>query len=244
MSRLKRILRGHAGKKATKARILNEAVNFEKRCIFIAVPKTGTMSVRVQLRQDGVPLIPNPHLSIMQVRDSLYTFLLFQSLGKNRSFPSASVPSDESIRQEAERVFSEFFKFSAVRNPWARAVSLYSRRAAVQTKDEMSFEAFCAEHVYASDTCLHPTLFRNQFDWLCDEDGVCVMDYVYRLEDFSRAVQDIAEMTDGRVVLERRVANRNPDSGSEAYRDLYNDDTRRLIAQRFEKDIDYFKYTF
>lgn len=26
--------------------ILNEAVNFERECIFIAVPKTGTMSIR------------------------------------------------------------------------------------------------------------------------------------------------------------------------------------------------------
>ncbi len=44
--------------------ILNEAVNFEKQCIFIAVPKTGTTSVRVQIGQQGTPLIPNPHLDI------------------------------------------------------------------------------------------------------------------------------------------------------------------------------------
>ncbi len=30
--------------------ILNEAVNFEKSCIFIAVPKTGTTSVRCNRR--------------------------------------------------------------------------------------------------------------------------------------------------------------------------------------------------
>ena len=32
----------------------NEAINFEKEVIFIAIPKTGTSSVRKQLFQEGI----------------------------------------------------------------------------------------------------------------------------------------------------------------------------------------------
>ena len=224
--------------------ILNEAVNFEKQCVFIAVPKTGTTSVRSQLRQRGIPLIANPHLNIVQVRDSLYVYLLKITLGGNITFPTESISEDVDLRAEANEIFNIFFKFSAVRNPWARAVSLYSRREGVQMRDKLTFEAFCNKHFYASDTCVHPTLHKNQIDWLCDENGQCIMDYVYKLENFVEAIKEIEERTDGKIKLVNRKANKNPESHSQSYREFYTDKTRKVIADRFQKDIDYFKYSF
>jgi len=224
--------------------VLNEAVNFEKQCIYIAVPKTGTTSVRTQLKQHGTPLIKNPHLNIVQVRDSLYVYFLMQALENNKAFPTEAVLSDSDIRIKSRATFDTFFKFSAVRNPWARATSLYSRREGVKTIDKISFKEFCRNHIYASDTCCHPTLHQNQLDWMCDENGLCIMDYVYRLEDFNQAVNEISERTNGRVMLERKNTNRNPNSDSRSYREIYTEETKRMIAMRFEKDIDTFKYTF
>ena len=224
--------------------VFNESVNFEKQCIFIAIPKTGTTSVRSQLRQEGDAFIPNPHLDIVQVRDALYVFFLANALGRNRTFPTASVPTDAELRGKAADVFQTFFKFSAVRNPWARAVSLYARREGVPVSDRLSFEAFCRQHFHASDTCRQPTLHRNQLDWLCDEDGRLAVDYVYRLEDFEEAIGEIERRTRGRVTLARRTENRNPASRSLSYRDVHTQETREIIAKRFEKDIDYFRYAF
>lgn len=224
--------------------ILNEAVNFDKQCIFIAVPKTGTTTVRSQLRQQGHALIGNPHLNIVQVRDSLYVYFLIRALGRNESFPSESIPADADLRAQAKEVFSAFFKFSAVRNPWARAVSLYSRREGVKTLDQISFEEFCEKHFYASDTCRHPTLHHNQLDWLCDENGQCIMDYIYKIEDFDNAISEIADRTNGRIKLANKSENVNPRSLSKKYRERYTEKTKKIIASRFEKDIDYFRYTF
>ncbi|MEL7355045.1 MAG: sulfotransferase family 2 domain-containing protein [Cyanobacteria bacterium J06560_6] len=234
----------HSETPAIQPQIFNEAVNFDKQCIFIAVPKTGTTSIRSQLRQQGTPLIEQPHLNIVQVRDSLYVFFLKQSIGQNKSFPSESVPSDKDIRVKSREIFCTFFKFSTVRNPWVRAASMYSRREGVRVRDEISFEEFCQKHFYASDTCQHPTLHRNQLDWLCDESGQLVMDYVYKLEKFDQAIHEIAERTNGRIQLVREEANRNPNSLSHSYKELYTEESRKIIARRFEKDIDYFKYTF
>lgn len=225
--------------------MLNEAINFEKKCIFVAVPKTGSTSVRSQLRyRGGACLIPNPHLSIIQIRDSLYTYFLINSLGQNSTFPSREVPADAEIRIHAKQVFESFFKFAAVRNPWARAVSLYSRREGVRLSDRMSFQDFCVDHYYASDTCRHPTLHRNQLDWLIDENGASLMDYTYKLEEFATAIKDIARMTDQRIRLSASPENVNPMSLSSAYRDLYTPEARGLIARRFERDIEYFGYCF
>lgn len=224
--------------------VLNEAVNMDKRVIFIAVPKTGSTSVRDQLREDGIALIPNPHLDIRQVRDALYLYFLRTSLGGNKEFPSRGTPSDDELREKARQTFESFFKFSSVRNPWARAVSLYFRREGVQASDQMSFDTFCEQHIYASDTCEHPTLHASQLDWLCDESGQVIMDYVFKVEEFQKAIDDIRERTDGRLKLTYRESNTNPQSRSASYRDLYSEKTRKMIAKRFEKDIDYFRYAF
>ena len=248
MRQLKRLIRKFIGNtpnaQGSEPLILNEAVNFGKRCIFIAVPKTGTTSVRNQLRQQGAPLIANPHLNIMQVRDSLYVYFLKRALGNNKTFPTEPIPGDADLRAQANEVFNTYFKFSAVRNPWARAISLYFRREGVQLKDKISFDEFCEDHLYASDTCCQPTVHKNQIDWLCNENGQCVMDYVYKLENFAEAIKDIEELTDGRLKITNKNENNNPKSPSREYRMLYTENTKKIIAKRFEKDIDYFEYTF
>ena len=180
----------------------------------------------------------------MQVRDSIYTYLLKEALGGNRAFPTKGVPSDQELRRASKEIFSSFFKFSAVRNPWARTVTLFMRREGIQLAKSMSFEDFCDQLTCASDTCVHPTLHYNQLDWLCDESGHCLMDYVYKVEELNIAVHEIRKRTQGRVILKAMKRNCNPDSSSARYRDLYSDHTKQLIAERFAKDIEYFKYTF
>jgi len=224
--------------------IVNEAVNFEKEVIFVAIPKTGSTTIRTQLSQEGTPLIKNPHLNIVQIRTLIYVHMLKENLGTNTTFPNGNIESDTALRAKADRIFNTYFKFSAVRNPWARAVSLYKRREGIQLRDKMTFDEFCDGHMNASDTCRQPTQHVNQYDWLSDENGKMLMDYVYKLEDFETAIHDIKKLTNGRLILKNLNLNQNPNSNSIDYRDYYNDQTRKTIEKRFEKDIDYFKFTF
>jgi len=228
----------------SKQLIINEAINFLKEVIFIAIPKTGTTTVRKQLRQEGKPLIKNPHLNILQVRDLIYAYLLKEYLGTNQTYPNTERQSDSDLREEAKKIFENYFKFSAVRNPWARTVSLYFRREGISSNHKMSFEDFCKNHIYASDTCRQPTLHNNQYDWISSDEGDLLVDYVYKVEEFERAIHEIKEMTNGRLVLKNQKQNKNPTSKSSDYRNMYNGETKNLIAKRFEKDIDYFKYSF
>ena len=223
---------------------VNEAVNIDKELIFVAVPKTGTTSVRKQLRQKGKPFLPYPHLNILQIRTAIDLFFVAINLCKNKSFPNTKVKSNEQIKLEAEKFFKKSFKFASVRNPWERAVSLYSRKEGVQVSKNISFEEFIEHHFYASNTYAIPSLHKNQFDWLSDENGELLMDYVFRLEDFSQAIKEIESRTSGRIVLQERIENKNSDSRSSGYQEIYNSNTKNIIAKRFEKDIDFFKFKF
>ena len=224
--------------------IVNEAVHLEKNWIFIAIPKTGTTSIRTQLKQKGVPLIPNPHLNILQVRDAINFFFLTKNLAVNKTFPSEKVKTYSQIKDESKIFFSNAFKFASVRNPWERAVSLFYRKEGVRNQQSLSFDSFIENHFFASDTCVHPTLHKNQFDWISDENEKILLDYIFKLENFSKAVRDINERTNGLIRLQDTVANKNRSSRSSEYRDLYSDKTKKMIAQRFEKDIDSFQFTF
>lgn len=224
--------------------MVNQAVNFDLESIFIAVPKTGTTSVRSQMTQVGKPIMHQPHLNIMQVRQLIYVYHLKTTIGRNFSFPNPDWPTDQDLWKKTDELIANFFKFSAVRNPWARAVSLYFRHEGQEVKDLMSFESFIEQHTNMSDTSPNPTRHQNQLDWLCDEKGNNMMDYTYKVEDFDQAIQDIREMSNGRIVLKNVQRNKNPQSKSQNYRQMYNDRTKQLIAKHFEKDIDTFKYVF
>jgi hypothetical protein len=223
---------------------VNDAVNLELEAIFIAIPKTGTTTVRNQIAPRPPYLVPFPHLNILQVRDSLYLHFLMNALNKNRRFPTKAVLSDADVRAQALATFQNFFKFSSVRNPWARAVSLYFRNEGVKVSQRVSFEEFCDRHLFASDTCLNPTLHRNQIDWITDETGAIAVDYFYKIEEFEKRIPEIRERSGGRLDLRPLQSNVNLRSTSRTYPDLYNDRTRKLIGTRFEKDIDTFGYTF
>jgi hypothetical protein len=223
---------------------INEAVNLDLGVLFVAIPKTGTTSIRDQLRPRGLMLCPFGHLDIRQIRDLFYPFHLIRSLDSNRSFPTEGVKSDDEVRAEAAAQFDGLFKFASVRNPWARAVSLYHRGEGIRRAGDLSFEQFCERHLYASDTCRKPTLHANQIDWLTDEEGRIAVDHVVRIEELATELDTLRETSGGRVRLEALQRNVNPRSTASRYRDIYTDRTRKLIAARFERDIDAFGYVF
>lgn len=236
-----------SGKKPEEEPLLfNQAVNFDKRAIFIAVPKTGTTSIRRQLTLRGPKFIKNPHLTAMQVRDGLYSYFLHQYLDRNRSFPTETdkVLSDAEIRRLAADTFDGFFKFASVRNPWARTLSLFQRGEGVQVSGDMDFDRFCTQLRHASDTCSRPSRVDNQLDWMTDEDGTLLVDYVLRLEEHDAGIRQINEMTDGRLGLRPQHLNRNPKATTETYRDAYSPQARRHVAELFARDIEYFGYEF
>ena len=56
---------------------------------------------------------------------------------------------------------------------------IFAKEEGIKVSDFLSFDEFVKNHFYASDTCVHPTLHRNQIDWLCDENGMVLMDYIF-----------------------------------------------------------------
>ena len=221
----------------------NEAVNFDLNCIFIAVPKTGTTTVRSQVRSLGPFMIDNPHLSLAQIQSILYPYILKCNLGRNCNFPTPrELATDREVREDAIELFSTMFKFGSVRNPWARMFSMYRRKEGVQVSSQIPFSEFINNIQYASDTCLHPLKMASQLDWFRDKKGKIAMDYIFKLEEIEKAIEQIEEMSNGRITIQNKKKNVNPQSAS--YKDAYTQKEVKIVERLFQEEIEYLGYTF
>jgi hypothetical protein len=141
-----------------------------------------------------------------------------------------------------EEKFRTYFKFGFVRNPWDRAVSLYERKEGLQMKPLMSFEQFIDWMKYASCTCVHPVPHRYQLDWFVNPHGDVIVDFIGRYESLAADWAKLAERlgVPGAALPRLNVnVTRNRD-----YTTYYSERTRRIVAERFAVDIEYFGYHF
>jgi len=138
------------------------------------------------------------------------------------------------------------FKFSFVRNPWDRAVSLYFylKKVGFIHKNK-KFRTFLYE---IEDDALPPIgLFHSkalsqcnkQLDWITDEKGRVFVDFVGRYEniesDFSRVCEELS--------IERQLPRRNITAHSH-YTRHYDQESRKIVERVYAGDIDYFGYKF
>jgi chondroitin 4-sulfotransferase 11 len=147
------------------------------------------------------------------------------------------------------------FKFSFVRNPWDRLVSWWSmidngRKTTAQPPNRFfgyvldrasTFEEFltrCTDEVLDPDG--RKAIFRNQIDYLLDDDGKVLVDYVGRFERLQQDF-DVISRRLGRasVALPRHNASQHA-----AYRGYYTPALAALVAERYARDIAHFGYRF
>lgn len=124
------------------------------------------------------------------------------------------------------------FKFCFVRNPWDKMVSLYNFRKQKHGLDPtISFEDFCRNPVGNA---------RTQLSWITNTAGNVSVDFIGR---FERLEQDFAKLCDLIGIKNIQLGHENSTKRG-PYTDYYNDQTRELVAERYQGDIEYFGYRF
>jgi len=143
--------------------------------------------------------------------------------------------------------FESLFKFAFVRNPWDLQVSSFHhiRRERPQyLGGHEDFEDFLRwkldpqrAYQYHVDTSI-----ELQSDYLIDLRGNVIVDFIGRYErleeDFSEACRRI-RIPEPALPHQRRAIDRKKD-----YRSYYNDETARLVADHFRRDVEILGYTF
>lgn len=195
-------------------------VSHRARCIFVHIQKTGGASIESALRDSdpGIGAAAHDgrrHMSAREMRD---------------------LAGPEQWRG--------YFKFAFVRNPWDRLVSWY--HMCVQVPVPNRFASFVREHartfddfVTSATTGPGERTTRNQLDYLTDDRGEVIVDFIGRYEALHEDFAAVQRRLGLAVALPH--VNRSVHGGYLAY---YSDATRDIVASRFDRDIRYFGYDF
>lgn len=148
-------------------------------------------------------------------------------------------------REMGAEVWADKFTFAFVRNPWDRVVSQYSYRHRTGQEEhvgrDLSFDAW-VRAVYGEQekpVGANDVLFLPQSDWVTDEAGEYLVDFVGRFERFEDDFQHVCD----RIGVTKSLPHKNKSSRGH-YRTYYTDETAGIVARYFAEDIDRFDYSF
>jgi len=203
-------------------------ISHRLRCIFFAIPKTGTHSVRQALRRhmaeddlEQVGLFVQKRFPFEQLKDVRHGHL--------------------SVRQIAPvigpEIFGSYFKFGFVRNPYARFVSY----CAFMGRETGHFEQAPREFMHWILFRERPDghiLFRPQHEFLIGEDGALAVDFVGRNETMQASYDAVC----ARLAIDSETLGRVNPSKHGAWLDYYDQTLLEGVADYYRRDFELFNY--
>ncbi len=217
-------------------------ISNEHRCIFIHIPKCAGTSVERYLGHfDTLRPGVQDHRTVRDLEPLGMTQLKALGDVENRaSLLRRGKLLLKGTRGASQQDWEQYFKFTIVRNPWARLFSWYENVLRSETHQQrFGVSPDCTLPDFIEN---HPDQWalRSQLFWITDAKGNNPLDFVGRFEqlstDFNR-VRDQLQIDDG--PLPELVAG-----SGRRYTDHYDDRTRKIVAERYREEIEYFGYEF
>jgi hypothetical protein len=220
-------------------------------CLFVHIPKSAGQSIE-QFFVDrlGLDWDRDREQLLLQANDD-------RSRGTEKlaHLSAAEYVGDGYLEQEE---FDRLFKFSFVRNPWARIVSEYRYRNYFHHRSFSDFVLNKLPQPGWDDKYRH---VMPQHDMLHDRDGRLLVDFVGRFESLQADFDTVCERLgiDNPELphrnpsnkrsrnLKRRFRNvlfRNGEQHTSRYTDFYDDETRAAVNHLYQRDIETFGYRF
>lgn len=136
-----------------------------------------------------------------------------------------------------QAAFDEAFKFTFVRNPWDWQVSNYAY--ALQTPAHSQHEAIKSLGSFEE-------YIRYQYDqrapsqssFVYDDDGESLIDFVGRFENLQEDFQTICTT----IGVDAKLPHVNVSKRGRDWRSYYTDQSRHLVEELFQRDIELFGY--
>ncbi|WP_238946762.1 sulfotransferase family 2 domain-containing protein [Seongchinamella unica] len=151
----------------------------------------------------------------------------------------------EKYRQLGAAAWARKFTFTIVRNPWDKVVSHYHYRVRTNQTglgDRPIPFAEWLQRVYIDRDPFYfdqPRMFMPQKQWLVDESGEMLVEFIGRFENLQQDFDSICQ----RLQVEASLGHAKPSSRG-SYRDYYDAESEALVREYFAQDIELFGYAF
>jgi len=189
-------------------------ISHTHKCIFIHIRKTAGISIR----------------NVIGECDGTHDGLHFH----NHLYHHKNILS--------KQLYSEYFKFTFVRNPWDLRVSLYRYLAKgghgslTRYARQLSFSNWIKR--YSDRVNVNTThVGRTQTSYI---EPLKDMDFIGKFENLQ---EDFNIVCDKIGIPNQKLPHKNK-TKHKHYTEYYDDETRSIVAEKYAKDIEYFGYEF
>ncbi|WP_282167890.1 sulfotransferase family 2 domain-containing protein [Shewanella japonica] len=204
-------------------------ISIEHKCIFVHIPKNAGTSIESVIWPEE------------RSESQLWMGFVDKYHNKYQTGGLQHLLAKQ-IRQEVgEQIFSDFFKFTIVRNPWDKAVSQFSymsKRKDLREFCRLSDSADFKTYLQAITKVKH-VQWMPQVDFILDDEGNPLVDFIGRFESLDIDVSKIFNKLNITSTLPH-INQGNRDS----YHQFYDEESKGMVAELFSKDIAYFNYQF
>jgi len=224
-------------------------ISHSKQFVFVHIYKTGGTSIRNCLIKYGTMRQRIFH----EFKPTRKLILLLNRTVLNHRWSDEDFKTFLGIHNHAlareikeymgEELFNQYFTFSVVRNPWDWQLSLYffSKRINWNTKYYESSNKFNFKDYLKFHLDNQPPLL---LDFVTDLEGNIIVDKICKVENIDQDFKEILEklgMDSSKIVVPQKNVSSNRERD---YRIKYDQESADLVGDYFQKDVDYFKYSF
>jgi hypothetical protein len=198
-------------------------ISFQKRFLFVHIPKTAGNSIQSALRDYSEDQL----VALRKEQDGIERFGLRNPKYKIKKHSTLAEYCDALANED----FRDLYKFTCVRNPWDRMVSYYfTPTQAPERWDRKKFREIISKAVSVADYLrLDPG----------EQDPFANVDYIMRFENLAEDFRTLC----GKVGISAATLPRYNRSNREHYSKYYDDELRELVRTQFAAEIERFGYT-
>lgn len=150
------------------------------------------------------------------------------------------------IKYAGQKKWDKVYKFTVVRNPWAKVASQYKFRTKTNKSKlgdkPLTFNEWVNKVFVEKDKFYYgvrPLLYAPQVEWLKNRNGKIDMNKILRFENLNEGFKEVANI----IGIESNLPHLNSTKKSN-YQDFYDKETKKIIADWFKEDIETFGYKF
>jgi Sulfotransferase family len=199
-------------------------ISFQKRFLFVHIPKTAGNSIQSVLRdysEDELVALRNEQDGVERfgLRNPKYKIKKHSTLAEYRD-------------ALGETEFGNLYKFTCVRNPWDRMISYYF--TPTQQKEPWDRKKFGKIVLRALSVADYLRLAKGERDPFGN------VDYVMRFENLTDDFRAVCAALD----ISPTILPKYNRSNREHYSKYYDEELRELVRERFAAEIERFGYVF
>ncbi|ERT06112.1 sulfotransferase family protein [Lyngbya aestuarii BL J] len=214
-------------------------ISYKHKCIFVHIPKTGGTSLE--------------NIIWPRAKDRTESNLWMGFIsGFHNKYQTGGLQHllSTQIRQEVgDQVFNSFFKFTVVRNPWDKAISQFlymKKRKSLRDFMGMS-EDDCFKQYLSLIQKKNHVQWEPQYKFVFDDQGCLLVDFIGKFENFEQDAYKILDQSGVKTkilgIRVKKIPHTNK-SNRLHYTEYYDTESREIVQNLYQKDIEIFNYTF